>query len=86
MEESVFEQEQQNTIEKANEVMQQMGENGNRDNAQEFDNESLNGVNSEGKSRAEDTVFMVGGIVLSIIVLGIVVIRVRVGLGQKEHS
>ena len=86
VEESVFEQEQQNTIEKANEVMQQMGENGNRDNAQEFDNESLNGVNSEGKSRAEDTVFMVGGIVLSIIVLGIVVIRVRVGLGQKEHS
>lgn len=76
-EESTFEQEQQNIIEQANEVMEQMNENGN-ENMQGASNESA--VNSEKATNAEDTAFMIVGIVLSIIVLGIVVIRIKAGL------
>ena len=80
-EESTFEQEQQNIIEQANEVMEQMGEKGN-ENMQGTSNES--DVNSGKATNAEDTAFMIVGIVLSIIVIGIVVIRIKADLKQKK--
>ena len=77
-EESVFKQEQQNTIEQANEVMEQMDEKGNGNTQETGEKSENNGIQDEARN-VEDMIFMIAGIVLSIIVLGIVVIRIRSG-------
>ena len=77
-EENAFKQEQQNAIEQANEIMEQMDENGNGNTQETGEKSENNGIQDEARN-VEDMIFMIAGIVLSIIVLGIVVIRIRSG-------
>lgn len=70
-EEIIHNEEQQNIIEEANQVIEETNNDNNMDNAQETHEEN----NKE--ETIENNIIMIIGIVLSIIVMGIVVIRIK---------
>lgn len=73
-EEISYNEEQQNNINTANEVIEQMSSDEESDNVASFiENEDITSENKE----TENKVFMIVGIVLTILVIGIVVIRIK---------
>ena len=76
-EEKTYNEEQQNKINEANEIIEKMNSDEILQNEEDIlEHESEENSNEENRE-AVDKVFMIVGIILAVLVIGVVVIRVR---------